>query len=95
MIILLLVNAVTLRREYSILFNRVAIFILLYLGVMGPGISIYNGVFHSTAITHSFYLFIYILAPIILFLTAFYARRIVQPIFPHNRFEAQAKKKMD
>jgi hypothetical protein len=47
---------------------------------------IYNGLFHSTAITYSFDLFIYIIVPIIL-LTAFYARRIVQPIFPYNRFE--------
>ena len=94
---LLLVNAVTLRREFSILFNRVAIFILLYSGIIGyeslyvtyldTGIGIYHGLFHSTAITHSFDLFIYIIAPIILLLTAFYARRIVQPIFPHNRFE--------
>jgi NADH-ubiquinone oxidoreductase chain 2 len=94
---LLLVNAVTLRREFSILFNRVAIFILLYSGIIGydslyvtyldTGIGIYNGLFHSTAITHSFDLFIYIIAPIILLLTAFYARRIVQPIFPYNRFE--------
>ena len=42
---------------------------------------IYNGLFHSTAITYSFDLFIYIIVPIIL-LTAFYARRIVQPRFP-------------
>ena len=95
----ILVNAVTLRREFSILFNRVAIFILLYSGIIGydslyvtyldTGIGIYNGLFHSTAITHSFDLFIYIIAPIILLLTAFYARRIVQPIFPYNRFEPQ------
>jgi len=91
-----LVNAVIFRREFS-LFNRVAIFILLYSGIMGydslyityldTGIGIFKGLFHSTAITHSFDLFIYIIAPIILLLTAFYARRIVQPIFPYNRFE--------
>jgi hypothetical protein len=89
---LLLVNAVTFRREFTILFNRVAIFILLYSGIIGydslyvtyldNGIGIYNGLFHSTAITHSFDLFTYIIAPIILLLTAFYARRIVQPIIP-------------
>jgi len=92
-----LVNAVTFRREFTILFNRVAIFILLYSGIIGydslyvtyldTGIGIYHGLFHSTAITHSFDLFIYIIAPIILLFTAFYARRIVQPIFPYNRFE--------
>jgi len=95
-ILLLLVNAVTLRRDFEILFNRVAIFILLYSGIIGydslyvtyldTGIGIYNGLFHSTAITHSFDLFIYIIAPIIYLVTALYARRIVQPIFPYNRF---------
>ena len=63
-IFLLLVNAVTFRREFTILFNRVAIFILLYSGIIGhgtlyvtcldTGIGIYNGLFHSTVITHSF-----------------------------------------
>jgi hypothetical protein len=95
-LLLLLVNAVTLRREFKSLLSRVAIFILLYSGIIGydslyvtyldNGIGIYNGLFHSTAITHSFDLFIYIIAPIILLLTAFDARRIVQPIIPYNRF---------
>ena len=98
-LLLLLVNAITFRREYTILFNRVAIFILLYSGIIGhgclyvtcldTGIGIYNGLFHSTAITHSFDLFIYIIAPIILLLTGFYARRIVQPIISYNRFESK------
>jgi hypothetical protein len=96
LLILNLVNAITLRREFSILFNRVAICILLYSGIMGYDslyityldnrIGIYNGLFHSTAITYSFDLFIYIIGTIIYFFTAFYARRIVQPIFPYNRF---------
>ena len=61
---LLLVNAVTFRREFTILFNRVAIFILLYSFIIGhvscvtcldnPRVGIYNGLFHSTVITHSF-----------------------------------------
>jgi len=98
-LLLLLVNAITFRREYTILFNRVAIFILLYSGIIGhgslyvtcldTGIGIFNGLFHSTAITHSFDLFIYIIAPIILLLTGFYARRIVQPIISYNRFESK------
>ena len=62
-IFLLLVNAVTSRREYTILFNRVAIFILLYSGIIGhgslyvtcldTGIGIYNGLFHSATIINS------------------------------------------
>ena len=67
-IFLLLVNAVTFRREFTILFHRVAVFILLYLCIIGhgslyvtcldTGIDIYNGLFHSTAITQGFDLFI-------------------------------------
>jgi hypothetical protein len=92
----ILANAVTLRREFTTLFNRVAIFILLYSGIMcydslfvtylDTGIGAFNGLFHSTATSHSFDLFIYIIAPTILLLTAFYARRIVEPIIAYNRF---------
>jgi NADH-ubiquinone oxidoreductase chain 2 len=87
--LLLLVNAVTLRRERSILFNRLAILILLYSGIIGydslyiktldTGIGIYGGLFHSTSITHSFYLFISIIGAIVLLLTAFYPRRLKEP----------------
>jgi len=92
-IFLLLVNAVTSRREFTI-FNRVAIFVLLYSGIIGSlyldtGIGIHNGLFHSTAITYSFDLFIYIIGTIIYFFTIFHARRTVQPVFPYNRFEPQ------
>ncbi|KAG0632706.1 hypothetical protein HOY80DRAFT_897643 [Tuber brumale] len=72
--LLLLVNAVTLRRERSILFNRVAVLILLYSGIicydslnitsLDTGIGIYGGLFHSTSITHSFDLFICIIGAI-------------------------------
>jgi len=97
--IILLVSAVTSRREFTILFNRVAIIILLYSGIIGydslyvtyldTGIGIYNGLFHSTAITHSFDLFIDIIGAIILLLTAFYPRRIEQPIINYNRGESK------
>nr|YP_010218674.1 NADH dehydrogenase subunit 2 [Morchella brunnea]UBU98380.1 NADH dehydrogenase subunit 2 [Morchella brunnea] len=87
--LLLLVNAVTLRRERSIFFNRLAILILLYSGIIGydslyikpldTGIGIYGGLFHTTSITHSFNLFISILGAIVLLLTAFYPRRFKEP----------------
>jgi hypothetical protein len=57
---LLLVNAVTLRREFKILITRVAIFILLYSCIIGyvayityldNRISIYNSLFHSKGST--------------------------------------------
>jgi NADH-ubiquinone oxidoreductase chain 2 len=82
----LLANAVTLRREKSILFNRVAILILLYSGILAydslaigsldTGIGVFSGLFHSTAITHSFDIFIYIIGAVILQLTSFYPRRL-------------------
>ena len=69
-ILLLLANAVTLRRDKSI-FNRVAILILLHSGILAydslaigsldTGIGVLSGLFHSTAITHSFAVFIYII----------------------------------
>jgi len=84
LIFLLLANAVTKRREKSILFNRVAIIILLYSSIvgydslaitsLGRGISIYGGLFHSTAITHSFDIFINLVSGIIIGLTAFNPR---------------------
>jgi len=85
-ILLLLANAVTLRRDKSILFNRVAILILLYSGILAydslaigsldTGIGVFSGLFHSTAITHSFDIFIYIIGAVILQLTSFYPRRL-------------------
>ena len=84
-----LVNAVSLRREF-IIFNRVALLILLYFIISYYAyieVSIYNGLFHSTAITYSFDLFIYIIGTIIYFFTIFHARRTVYPVFPYNRFE--------
>nr|QXQ00367.1 NADH dehydrogenase subunit 2 [Tuber umbilicatum] len=88
--LLLLVNAVTLRRERSILFNRVAVLILLYSGIicydslnitsLDTGIGIYGGLFHSTSITHSFDLFVCIIGAIVLQLTAYYPRRLQEPM---------------
>jgi group I intron endonuclease len=67
--ILKVVSAVSSRREVSILFNRVAIMILLHSSAGGAGIGIYNCLFHSTVITHSFDLFIYIIGVIMLLFT--------------------------
>jgi NADH-ubiquinone oxidoreductase chain 2 len=81
-IILLLVNAVTLRRERTILLNWLAILILRYsvaLLSIGVGIRIYGGLFQSTSIVPSFNLFVSILGAIVLLLTAFYPRRFKEP----------------
>jgi NADH-ubiquinone oxidoreductase chain 2 len=83
---LLLSNAVTLRRDKSILFSRVAIIILLYSSLLAMdslyitsldrGIGIYSGLFHATSTTQVFHIFIFIISAVILQLTAFYPRRV-------------------
>ena len=83
---LLLSNAVTLRRDKSILFSRVSIIILLYstflannslyITSINRGVGIYSGLFHTTSITQMFHIFIFILSAAILQLTGFYPRKV-------------------
>ena len=83
---LLLSNAVTLRRDKSILFSRISIIILLYSTLLAKnslymisidrGIGIYSGLFHITSITQIFHIFIFIISAAILQLTAFFPRRV-------------------
>jgi NADH-ubiquinone oxidoreductase chain 2 len=85
-IFILLSNAVTLRRDKSILFSRVAIIVLLYsslLAISGlyinsldTGIGLYGGLFHATSITQVFHIFIFVISAFILQLTAFYPRKV-------------------
>jgi len=81
-LMLLLSNAVTLKREKSIFYSRLAIIILIISFLLGieslytlyleKGIGLYGGLFHITANTQTFNIFIYIISAIILQLTAFY-----------------------
>jgi NADH-ubiquinone oxidoreductase chain 2 len=83
---LLLSNAVTLRRDKSILFSRVAIIVLLYsallalnslyIAYLDRGIGLYGGLFHATNTTQIFHIFIFIVSIAILQLTGFYPRRV-------------------
>jgi len=85
-IFILLSNAVTLRRDKSILFSRVAIIVLfyasllaisgLYFNSLDTGIGLYGGLFHATSTTHVFHIFIFFISALILQLTAFYPRRV-------------------
>jgi NADH-ubiquinone oxidoreductase chain 2 len=85
-IFLLLSNAVTLRRDKSILFNRVALFVLfysfliafnsLYITFLDKGIGLFGGLFHATSTTQIFHIFIFIIGIAILQLTAFYPRKV-------------------
>lgn len=90
-IFLLLSNAVTLRRDKSILYSRVAIIVLLYSSIiainslfissLAKGIGLYGGLFHATAITQNFHIFIFIISAIIIQLTAFYPRRVLLDLY--------------
>jgi len=90
-IFLLLSNAVTLRRDKSILFSRVAILVLLfssslsfnslYLTFLDRGIGLFGGLFHATGITQIFHLFIFMITILILQLTAFYPRKVWIPMY--------------
>lgn len=86
LILLLLSNAVTLRRDKSILFSRIVIKSLLltsflaynnlYIGPLEKGIGIYGGLFNVTVFTQSFNIFILLISATILILTAFYPRKV-------------------
>jgi NADH-ubiquinone oxidoreductase chain 2 len=83
---LLLSNAVTLRRDKSILFSRVAIIVLLYSSLIAlatlyftyldRGIGLYGGLFHATSTTQIFHIFIFLISAVILQLTGFYPRKV-------------------
>nr|ARS43764.1 NADH dehydrogenase subunit 2 [Phlyctis boliviensis] len=85
-IILLLSNAVTLRRDLSIFFSRSLLTILLNSFLLGflslkistlrNGIGLFGGLFHTTALSNCFHIFILFLCFIILQLTSFYPRKI-------------------
>ena len=83
---LLISNALTLRKDKSILFSRIVMVSLiltsflafnnLFVMSLDKGIGIYGGLFHVTAFTQSFNIFIFIISAIILTLTSFYPRKV-------------------
>ena len=83
-VIILLSNAVTLRRDMSIIFNRITILALIYciiqdimsLYVINKGIGLQGGLLHITSTTQIFHIFIFLLSILILQLTSFYPRKV-------------------
>lgn len=81
---LLLSNAVTLRRDMSILFNRIAIIVLIYcflheivsLSLINKGIGLHGGLLHISSITQIFHIFVFAVTILILQLTSFYPRKV-------------------
>lgn len=86
LILLLFSNALTLRRDVSVLFSRIVIVGLfltsfiaynnLYIRPLEKGIGIYGGLFNVSTYTQTFNIFIFLISGIILTLTAFYPRKI-------------------
>ena len=84
---LLLSTSVTLRRDMSILFNRIAITALIYcilhdtmsLSFISKGIGLHGGLLHITNITQIFHIFVFFISILILQLTSFYPRKVWIP----------------
>ena len=81
---LLFSNAVTLRRDMSILFNRIAIIAISYcflqdlvsLSLVNKGIGLHGGLLHITNITQIFHMFVFLISMLILQLTSFFPRKV-------------------
>ena len=86
LILLLVSNAVSLRRDKSILYSRVVIKSLvlasiislnsLHIKPLEKGIGIYGGLFNVTTFSQTFHTVIFIVSAVILLLTAFYPRKV-------------------
>lgn len=81
---LLLSNAVNLRRDISILYNRIAMIILAYcilndlasLAVVTKGLGLHGGLLLMTNVTQIFHIFVFAVSILILSLTSFYPRKV-------------------
>lgn len=84
---LLLSTSVTLRRDMSILFNRITIIALIYcilqetvcLSFISKGVGLHGGLLHITNITQIFHIFVFFISILILQLTSFYPRKVWIP----------------
>lgn len=84
-LLLLISNAVSLRRDMAILYNRIAIIALLYAILQSlvcfsilsnGGIGIHGGLFHVTNITQVFHIFLYLVSILIIQLTSINPRKL-------------------
>ena len=85
-VLLLLSNAVAIRRDISIYYNRTLGFILFNSFILGlfslkilsvnKGIALYGGLFNSTALSNTFHIFIFFVTFIIILITSFYPRKV-------------------
>jgi hypothetical protein len=85
-ILLILSNTTTLKRDQSNLYSRATITILLIVAIisydninflfLNKGIDLFGGLFHATPITLVFHIFILLISAVTLSLTAFYPRKV-------------------
>lgn len=86
LIYLLISNALTVRKDKSILFSRITILALLlcliltlnniFTTPLDKGVGLYGGLFNVTSFTQSFNIFIFIISILILSVTSFYPRKV-------------------
>ena len=86
LLFILLSNAVTSRRDKSILYSRQEMIVFLFsslialktlsMSFLDKGIGLFGGLFHATPVTQVFHVFIFSVCTIILQLTAFYPRKV-------------------
>ena len=81
---ILLSNAVNIRRDLAILYNRIVMIILVNcilidmtsLSIFIKGIGIHGGLLLVTNITQIFHIFVFVISIFILFITSFYPRKV-------------------
>lgn len=81
---ILLSSAVNIRRDISILYNRIAIIILIYciindipsLTVISKGLGLHGGLLLLNNITQIFHIFVYFISILVITLTSFYPRKV-------------------
>lgn len=85
-LLVLMSNAVTMRRDKSILFARSSLTILIIcfficfnsfdLKLHEKGLGLFSGLLQTTTITHAFHVFVFLITLLILQLNGFYPRKV-------------------
>jgi len=89
-------NAVVIRRDMSILYNRIAILILIYsillniisFSIINKGVGLHGGLLYVTNFSQIFQIFILVICILILQITSFYYHQL-KPVKAKFLFEKQ------
>jgi NADH-ubiquinone oxidoreductase chain 2 len=84
---LLLSNALSFRRDSTILYSRIGILVLIYciylsynnlfITYLDNGVGLFGGLFYTSSITQTFHMLIFIISLLILNITGFYPRKFI------------------